>query len=190
MAAKKLFYVVAVLWATATMAEIPGTALSNDRDLARFDLRGGTASPGAGVSVGGTALWTFRRAKAIGIASNLSYHRISSDKSKLTTLSHDIVWEHSIALFQGFHAFRLRGGLGASRVHRTVEDSMSKGDTTDSLAWAAHASAAAAFDLPLADLMWLRVGLWSERAFLRNTPTQGGVFAAWVLGGQWIGIGD
>ena len=189
---KKLCLAVFVFWATEALAEIPGTALSNDRDLIRFDLRGGFASPGSGVSGGGTVLWTFRRADAIGFSSNLSLHSISGDKSRLTTLSHDLVWEHSTALLQGFHALRLRGGLGAVRVNRTMDEltAAEKGKSTDKQAWAAHASGSAAIDFPVADLMWFRGGVWSEKAFLKDIPLQGGIFAAWVFGGQWLGIGD
>jgi hypothetical protein len=189
---KKLCLAFAVFWASSGFAEIPGTALSNNRDLTRFALRGGVASPGAGVSGGGTALWTFRRSEAIGLSSNLAMHSISGDKSRLTTLSHDVVWEHSIALLEGFHAFRLSGGLGAARVHRTMDETTARenGKSTDKLTWATHAFGSAAIDFPVADLMWLRIGAWSEKAFLKSVPTQGGVFAAWVFGGQWLGIGD
>jgi hypothetical protein len=189
---KELCLAVFVLWATESLAEIPGTALSNDRDLIRFDLTGGVASPGAGVSGGGTGLWTIKRTEAIGLSSNFALHSISGDKSRLTTISHDVVWEHSIALFEGFHAFRLRGGLGAARVHRTMDQvkAREQGQSTDKVAWAPHASASAALDFPMADLMWLRIGVWGGQAFLKEIPAQSGIFASWVFGGQWVGIGD
>ena len=189
---KKLYLMIVAFWATAALAEIPGTALSNDRDLTRFDLRVGMTSPSVGVSGGGTALWTFKRAEAVGLSSNLALQSRSGDKSRLTTWSHDVVWEHSVALFEGFHAFRLRGGLGAARVQRTMDEvtAREKGQSTNKVAWATHASGSVAIDFPMADLMWVRVGAWGDTVFLKSVPSQGGIFAAWVFGGQWLGIGD
>jgi hypothetical protein len=32
--------------------------------------------------------------------------------------------------------------------------------------------------------------VWGGQAFLKEIPAQSGVFASWVFGGQWVGIGD
>ena len=173
-------------------AEIPGTALSNDRDVLRLDVRGGLASPLPGINTGGAILWTFKPADAMGFATDMSMHVVDNNDTKLTTRSHDFVWEHSLPLFQGYHALRVRGGLGAVQVHRVLDSQLAreKGTTADRLTWAPHISGSVAIDFPIADIMWIRLGVWSEKAILKETPNQGGLFAGWAMGGQWLGIGD
>jgi hypothetical protein len=173
-------------------AEIPGTARSNERDILRFDLNGGLATPSPGLAGGGTVLWTLRPAHAVGLSANVSFHELVSQDAKLISQAYDLVWEHSIALFEGYHAVRVRGGLGASRLQRSSHGPFLRAqDKNDGRSvWAGHGLVSIGFDVPFADLMWVRLGVWGERAFLTGVPNQGGIFVGWVFGGQWLGIGD
>lgn len=179
-------------WVGSLQAEIPGTARSNDRDILRLDVSGGLSSPAPGVAFGGSVLWTMRPAHTIGLSTNYAYHRLVGPEASLSTQSLDVVWEYSLALFEGFHGLRLRPGLGAARVHRSwesSEDQLNQGDPNPNL-WGGHGLVSLSFDLPMADLMWLRVGARAEKVLLSGIPAQTTLFAGWVFGGQWIGIGD
>ena len=79
-----------------------------------------------------------------------------------------------------------------SRVHRTMEERLARleSKSSDRSKWAPHISGSVAFDFPVADLMWFRIGVRRERAVLKETPTQGSLFAGWVAGGQWLNIGQ
>ncbi len=187
-----LFILLGLVAVTAAQAEIPGTALSNERDVLRLDLRGAYAFPSPGVGAGVTALWTVRPATAFGLSADGSMHDLDSENAKLSTRSLDLVLEHSFALLEGFHALRIRAGAGAVRVHRTMEDRIAAiySKPADRLKWALHVSGSVALDFPVADLMWLRLGISRERAILKETPAQGGFFIGLVAGGQWFHIGD
>ena len=173
-------------------AEIPGTALSNERDALRLDLRGAYAFPSPGVGAGATVLWTVRPANAFGLATDGNMHDLDAEDAKISTRSLDLVWEHSVAMMAGFHALRLRLGAGVSRVHRTMDHRIAdmSGKSAERLKWAPHIGGSVAFDFPVADLMWFRLGVSRERAILKETPTQGSIFIGWVAGGQWINIGE
>jgi hypothetical protein len=174
------------------LAENSGTALSNDQDVMRLDARGGFAIPSPGFSAGVTALWTVLPSESFGLALDGALHQLDAEDAKMSTRALDVVWEHSIGFFEGFHALRIRAGAGAVRVHRTMDNRIAllRGKSADRVRWAPHISGSVALDFPIADLMWVRFGVWTERAILKDTPTQGGVFVGWVIGGQWLGIGD
>jgi hypothetical protein len=95
-------------------------------------------------------------------------------------------------LLEGFHFIRARIGAGAALVTESMDRSVaaSRGEKTRKQRWAPHISAALALDLPIADLVWARVGLWGEKAHLAALPWQGGVIAGVVVGGPWLGLGD
>ena len=181
---------LAVLRVTPAVAQ--GTALSNSRDLLRLDILGGLAAPSPGISAGVGALWTARPADAFGISLDTSMHNDFADDTKLFTRAYDLVWEHSWSLLGGFHALRIRGGAGAAHVQRTMDERVAreKGRDPDQITLAGHVSGSVALDLPIADLIWVRLGARTEKALLRDAPVQGGVFVAGVFGGQWLGIGD
>ena len=185
-------FLILVLTSAALRAEMPGTALSNDRDVLRLDVRGGYAFPSPGVSGGVTALWTPRPANAFGLSAESSLHELTTEDAKLMTRSLDLVWEHSTAMLEGFHALRICLGAGVSRVRRTMDERLARMESkaSDRSKWAPHISGSLAFDFPVADLMWFRLGVRRERAILKETPAQGSFFVGWVAGGQWLNIGQ
>jgi hypothetical protein len=176
----------------AVFADIPGTARSNERDVLRVDLGVGLSSPAPGMSAGVSVLRTFKPAHAFGLALSVSHHSPTQHYAKVNTQAYDFVWEYSQALFEGFHALRLRGGLGASNsyVAKYSEALGHKDDEQGHHVWLGHVIASVAFDAPQADLMWIRYGIWVQRPLSKDFPFQAGIFVGWVFGGQWIGIGD
>ncbi len=167
-------------------AEIPGTARSNERDLMRLDFNLALASPSPGVGLGTSILRTFHPAHAYGLAINISHHKAAGKYERLNTQAFDFVWEHSTALFEGFHALRLRGGLGAANT------SVKKDGSTELAkpAWKGHGMASVAFDVPVADLIWLRLGFVAQQSLAKNAPLQTALMVGGVMGGQWVGVGD
>ncbi len=158
----------------------------------RFDLHGGLGSPAPGAILGLSGLIKVSSAHALGLGSDLAIHELEGTDSKLMTRSHDVVYERSMPLLEGFHFIRARIGAGAALVTESMDRSVaaSKGEKTRKQRWAPHISAALALDLPIADLVWARVGLWGEKAHLPALPWQGGVIAGVVVGGPWLGLGD
>lgn len=176
----------------SVFAEIPGTARSNERDILRLDTAVGLATPAPGVGFGVSVLRTFRPAHAYGLAINILHHGPTHDYERINSQAYDFIWEYSLALLEGFHALRLRAGLGVSNSYfqKDTEALGHKAGGGRSHAWYGHALGSAAFDLPIADLMWLRLGAQSQRAFSKEAPLQSEFFVGIVFGGQWIGIGD
>ncbi len=189
----RIFAFALMFFAQSTVfAEIPGTARSNERDVVRLDAGLGLSSPSPGLSAGISALRTFKPAHAFGLALNFSHHNLSEEYKRINTQAYDLIWEYSLALFEGFHALRLRGGMGAANsLLKKQADPLGHRAAGDGRhVWLGHAMASVAFDIPQADLMWMRCGIWGQRAFSKDFPFQVGVFVGWVLGGQWVGVGD
>ena len=187
-----IFCVVCFCGGPLIAAESRGTALANSRDILRVDVHGGPAVPSPGLSGGASVLWTGWPAQSVGVSVGGAMHQLEREDAKLVTRYCDAIVERSISLMDGYHALRLRVGLGASRIRRTMDDQVAsrRGEDADHEAWGTHVTAGAAFDVPVADLMWARVGIFSEKTFLDRTPVQGGLYFGWVWGGQWFGIGD
>jgi hypothetical protein len=173
-------------------AETSGTALSNERDVMRFDAMGGLSSPlpGAGGSMSG--LWTLFPADAVGGCLMSSMHSLDSQDAQITDQSFDFVYEHSIAIWSKFHALRLRFGSGFTRIHRTMDQMVakSKDQEADRLKWAGNTLISVAWDAPIADLIWFRTALYTQKTFDSDTPQNFGLFAGISWGGQWFNIGD
>ena len=176
----------------AVFAEIPGTARSNERDILRLDASLATASPAPGVGFGATVLRTFRPAHAYGLAVNVLHHGPTEHYDRVNTQAYDAVWEYSLALLEGFHALRIRGGLGVanSYIDKDNKPLVHKDEVATRHVWCAHMLASLAIDMPIADLMWFRAGLGAQKAFAKDAPVQSAVFLGVVFGGQWIGVGD
>ena len=158
----------------------------------RFDLRGGIGSPAPGASLGLSGLMKISTANSVGFSSDIAFHDLEASDSKLTTRSHDFLYERSIPVLEGFHFIRARIGAGAALVTESMDPSVAsaKGLRTRHERWAPHFMTAVAMDVPVADLVWSRVGIWGEKAHLARIPWQGGIFAGVVVGGPWLGLGD
>lgn len=169
-----------------------GSVLTGSDDVLRFDLQGGLANPSPGIDFQGAILWTVRPADAYGLNIGHSRHEIVTENAKFSQEHLDAICERSWPLLDGFHALRLRGGLGLGRAHRAMDKEVAyiQGDKASRIYWGAHMSASLSFDLPIADLVWARVGFVSQKIFLEKTPTQSAIFGGVSWGGQWFGIGD
>ena len=162
-------FLLTMLLQGTVFAEIPGTARSNERDVLRLDLSVASASPAPGVGLGLSALRTIRPAHAYGLAVNVSHHGPTQDYDRVNTQAYDLVWEYSLALFEGFHALRLRGGLGIANSYFNKDDESlgHKAARNQGHIWYGHTAASVALDFPIADLMWFRGGLGAQHAFAK-----------------------
>lgn len=169
-----------------------GTVVSSRNDLARFDVHGGLANPSPAISAEASALMTKYPLDALGVGIGFSRHELVQDNARFSDEHVDLIWEHSWPIFSGYHAFRVRGGLGLARAHRAMDKNVANlaGDDPSRIYWGAHVRASMGFDFPLADLVWARLGFNSQKILLERTPTQSSVIGGLVWGGQWFGIGD
>jgi hypothetical protein len=169
-----------------------GTVTAGDEDILRLDLFGGLANPSPGVMGGGSILWTKYSADAFGVSAGYSRHELVTQNSKLAQIYLDLVWEHSIALWDGYYALRLRGSMGGARSHREMDRNVAveRGDTSSQTSFGAHIASSIALDLPVADLMWGRIGIDIQRNFSPGNPTIMTVLGGLCWGGQWLGVGD
>ena len=166
--------------------------LTDADDIVRFDLLGGLATPSPGVFGQGSLLWTSRPQDAFGLAFGVAKHEMVTENAKFSAEHVDGVWEHTWPLLGGYHALRLRGGIGLARAHRAMDKNVatSMGDDPSRIYWGAHASASLALDVPVADLIWVRAGCQTQKVFLERTPTQLALVGGLSWGGQWFGMGD
>lgn len=169
-----------------------GTVLSTRNDIMRFDVHGGLSSPSPAISADASALMTKYPLDALGLGMGFSRHELVQDNARFSDEHLDLLWEHSWPILSGYHAFRVRSGLGVARAHRSMDKSVASlaGDDPSRIYWGAHVCASMGFDIPLADLVWARLGFSIQKILLERTPTQSAVVGGVVWGGQWFGIGD
>lgn len=169
-----------------------GTVLSTRNDIVRFDVQGGLASPSPAISADASALLTKYSVDALGLGMGFSRHELVEDNARFSDEHLDLLWEHSWPIISGYHAFRVRGGLGVARAHRAMDKNVASqaGDDPSRIYWGAHVCASMGFDIPLADLVWARLGFNVQKILLERTPTQSSVVGGLVWGGQWFGVGD
>jgi hypothetical protein len=169
-----------------------GALRSGRDDRLRFDLHAGLANPSPAIAAEASVLLTKYPWDALGIAAGFSKHEMVEDNAQFADEHLDAVWEHSWPIITGYHAFRVRGGLGIARAHRAMDKTVAQlaGEDANRIYWGAHVCASMGFDIPVADLVWARLGLNVQKILLERTPTQTSVIGGLVWGGQWFGIGD
>lgn len=169
-----------------------GNILTDDGDRMRLDITGGLANPSPGIMAGGSILWTKYQADALGLAAAYSRHELVVENAKLSQISLDFVWEHSIPLWGGYYGLRLRGASGLARSHRTMDRNAAaqSAEKASRISWGLHLASGLGLVFPLADLMWGRIGVDIQKNFAPKNPTLTAIVGGVAWGGQWFGIGD
>jgi hypothetical protein len=158
----------------------------------RFNLHGGLANPMPGLSVGAAGVLDLSKGHAVGLQLSQTKAQTSPTGSVQFVRSHDVLYERSTSLFEGFHY--LRGAVlgGASFVDERLssDEQVATGRHARRKLWAGHLGVTGTMDFPVADLMWFRASVWTSRVFAEHSSIQGGIVAGIVVGGEWFGIGD
>lgn len=177
---RSLYYVI-VLWACSNSLFARGFKL---------DVMGGISSPTPGYAVGGQACRVLFASHCLGFSYLANQNEQASERFSQFTQHFDGFLEKDVFLKDEYHLLFVQVAAGAAHVVRKADsDALDvAGDTFKK--WVPSYGAGMGFEMPVADLMGIRLGVLARQSVVANAKIQIASVLGFRIGSEWFGIGD
>ncbi len=152
-----------------------------------LEVNGGLSTPAPGISGSANVCARWGDYRCIGISNFISHNESTKKQAKWLAEHYTGYFEQNFPIRDRYHLIYSQVALGAAYVRRT---NLGNSADVDFKKWCPSIGGGAGVELPIADLMGLRIGVQLRYPMVTGGVTQVAGNVGVRMGAEWLGFGD